>query len=358
MVTVRKRNGRYFVDYTAGGKRKRKSVGTSKPIAELLAKELEVKIAREESGLFTTDILIKDFLEKCNDYSKTAHRKNTYVRYREALDHFREFLKRIPGQKISSLTPEVFDKYKSFRSGKVKNGTINMELKIFKMFLNLAVRWDHLRHNPLSRVPFLPNIDRKIPRFYTIKEAKEIIKHTQEPYRDILLVLLYTGLRRNELRYLEVEDIDLDNRKIHVRAKKDFTPKTAERKIPIFDDILPILKKQIKTHKKGLLFPNAVGKVYDERRWWKVLQRVAERAGIANLDVHTFRHTFASWLIMNGTDLKTVGELLGHSDYQTTMIYSHLSDEHVKKSVSNLPSIMTSQGALSAHLPKQKRKPS
>ena len=61
--------------------------------------------------------------------------------------------------------------------------------------------------------------------------------------------------------------------------------------------------------------------------------------GIKNATLHTFRHTFASWLVMENIDLPTIAQLLGHSDIKTTMIYSHLAPDHVKKAVERLPGL-------------------
>ena len=71
----------------------------------------------------------------------------------------------------------------------------------------------------------------------------------------------------------------------------------------------------------------------------KYLKLLAQKTGIRNINIHTFRHTFASWLAMEGEDLITIAQLLGHSDIKTTMIYSHLAPDYVQRAVEKLPSL-------------------
>jgi site-specific recombinase XerD len=72
------------------------------------------------------------------------------------------------------------------------------------------------------------------------------------------------------------------------------------------------------------------------REKYTVLIQAAKRANVTDVTLHTFRHTFASWLVMEGIDINTVRELLGHSDIKTTMKYTHLAPEHVKRAVERL----------------------
>jgi integrase len=152
--------------------------------------------------------------------------------------------------------------------------------------------------------------------------------------------LLLTGMRKGELENLEGADVDFKRRKIMIRRKPFWQPKTGEREIPIGSQLLPILRRLDTANRKGLksnfVFPHKDGsrikvKLRDQ------LIKVAQAAGISDLSsIHALRHTFASQLVMNGVDLPTVQRLMGHTDIQTTMIYAHLAPDHLADAVDKL----------------------
>jgi len=150
-----------------------------------------------------------------------------------------------------------------------------------------------------------------------------------------------TGMRKAELENLEWSDIDLRRRKIRIRRKKTWRPKTGEREIPINEDLLSLFtrlkRENNKSIKSALVFPDKNGTRLGANRLRVRLIEIAEKAGIKNLtQIHALRHTFASHLVMKGVDLPTVQKLMGHSDIQTTMIYAHLAPDHLTDAVDRL----------------------
>jgi len=147
-------------------------------------------------------------------------------------------------------------------------------------------------------------------------------------------------MRKAELEYLEWVDIDFSRRKIKIRRKEDWQPKTGEREIPIGDALLALLRelkrKNAKSIKSNYVFCAPDGGRLRTKLREKLIQ-IATKAGIEDLTrVHTLRHTFASHLVMSGVDLPTVMKLMGHSDIQTTMIYAHLAPDHLADAVNKL----------------------
>lgn len=338
MATIYKRNKIWYIHYIYNGKRIRKSVGKSKRIAELALNDIELKLAQDHSGLFTKEITISKFFSEYENYIKVNLRPRTATRYFGTVKLLKDFLSHNSAiTRLSHVSPALLEKYKAWRSPQVKNATVNMELKVFKTMFNLAIKWNYLKTNPIKSVSFMPNINRKIPRFYTEREINIILNAAQQPYKDIFQVLLYSGMRRDEARFLQVSDIDFTQNRIIIKVKDIFTPKTAERTIPIHKNILSVLKRNITGKKTSdLVFPNRAGKPYEPRKWWKILCRIAKETNIPNATIHTFRHTCASWLVMSGVDLRTVQRILGHSDIKTTLIYSHLAEEHLDKSINKI----------------------
>jgi integrase len=145
-------------------------------------------------------------------------------------------------------------------------------------------------------------------------------------------------LRLGELLHLQWSDIDLERRKMAIRRKDFWIPKSGDREIPLNDGMIRLLKgmKPKKVLGQGFVFPGKDGgKMKTKLR--KELIRIATAASISDLTkVHSLRHTFASQLVMKGVDLPTVQRLLGHTDIQTTMIYSHLAPDHLVEAVNKL----------------------
>lgn len=360
MSRIFKRGKTWYLDLRVKGQRIRKRVGTSKKVAELALKDAEVKIARDEFGFSSRDISIDRLIEQFLEYNRTNHRETTVSRYRAVTDHFQRYLadKRPNVVAISQLTPEVIEGYKAFRrdewinpNGKkpsrdsarkgARTRTVNLELDGLKTMFNLAMRWGYLRENPVNQVKPLKADDREPARFLTLEECSKLLEAATAQLRDIYFVFLNTGMRKSELENLQWADIDLARRRILIRPKADWKPKTNGREIPMSDDIHDLLSdmrsKSKSTGPTDYVFP--VKSKGRSGNWLRTeLIRTARKAGITDLTkIHTLRHTFASHLVMQGVDLPTVGKLMGHSDIETTMIYAHLAPEHLEKAVARLP---------------------
>ncbi len=182
--------------------------------------------------------------------------------------------------------------------------------------------------------------DSKKPRFLTKEECRRLLENSPTALRNILYVFLNTGMRKAELENLEWSDVDFKRRKIKIQRKDFWTPKTGEREIPINQGTYDLLAKLMKENDTGLesdfVFPHRDGsRIKDKLR--EQLIKIAPKAKIEGLTkLHSLRHTYASHLVMNGVDLPTVQKLMGHSDIQTTMIYSHLAPDHLADAVEKL----------------------
>ena len=149
-------------------------------------------------------------------------------------------------------------------------------------------------------------------------------------------------MRKSELENLEWADIELDRRKIKVRRKDSWEPTTGEREIPLNQGIYDLLKSLKSRNDRGLksnfVFPHRDGGRIKEKLRLGLI-KAAEKAGIKDLTgLHSLRHTCASHLVMNGVDLPTVQKLMGHSNIETTMVYSHPAPDHLADAVEKLES--------------------
>lgn len=202
---------------------------------------------------------------------------------------------------------------------------------IRKMF-NLAVRWELRADNPASA--FLRNPEQPRERFLDLKEIAELSEVlNQHPNRrgvNIIRMLMLTGARRGEVLNARWEQFDLDN---GVWTKPAATTKQKRmHRVPISSAVVDLLKSIRPTVPKDCpwVFPgDAEGKPVQEiKRFW---DDVRTEAGIEDVRIHDLRHTFASLLVSGGASLPLIGQMLGHTQVQTTLRYAHLFDDPMRK---------------------------
>lgn len=210
--------------------------------------------------------------------------------------------------------------------------------------------------NPVRKVK-KPRKDNRRMRFLSPKEAKELLDALalrSQDIRDCAVLSLFSGLRAGEIHALTWGDVDLDNGTIFVRDPKNKNNRHAF----IAEEVREVLQRRMNGQPKtNLIFPAANGKV---RRWVSdTFARVVDELGYndsgeftLNTDgervpvkiqdarhrvvFHTLRHTFASWLVQNGTPLFTVAELMGHTDLEMTKRYSHLAPSSLREAALSL----------------------
>lgn len=199
-----------------------------------------------------------------------------------------------------------------------------------KSVLAYAVDRRWISHNPATGVP-LP-ADKSRLEYLTADEANQLISvinnaiSTSGPNiaLDIIRLLLYTGCRRSEIESLLWSEVDLHQRVLNLSKSK-----TGARKVPLNDHAIAILEAQSR-QTSPYVFPspsNASSHFKSLRRTWRRLRAQINRC---DCDLHSLRHTYATLLVSSGTDLFTIGKILGHRKNQTTSIYAHLVDEPVK----------------------------
>jgi integrase len=181
--------------------------------------------------------------------------------------------------------------------------------------------------NPVASVK-KPKLDNKVTEFLTAEEMERLLKVLAEwPCREtasFVLVGLFTGLRKSEIRKLRWEHIDLERKTLTIvdpKGKETTTIPISEQAIAVFSDI-PVNSEYV--------LPGPDGKM--KRTFRDPWYRIRETAGLpANIRFHGTRHNFASWLVSSGVDLYTVSKLLNHKDVKTSTRYSHLSDEALRR---------------------------
>jgi len=194
----------------------------------------------------------------------------------------------------------------------------------------------YIASNPTQDIKKIPPAKKKVPRFLTEDEIARLTSQCNPRLRDIITILLNTGLRWGELQNLEWNDIDWNEKMIHIRVKEHWSPKGDERRIPMNKPVQETLRSL--PNRSNWVFTTSTGNHVRQQGTWTAFKKACQRAKLENVTLHTLRHTFASHLVMAGVDLATVSKLLDHKDISTTMIYSHLSPDHLRQAVEKLSS--------------------
>jgi len=336
MATIRRIAKSWWIDYRIDGKRHRKRIGRSKRIAQLALADIEVKIAKRRAGFLVIDKKLSDYISQFISYVRVHSKPLTTKRYSQIIEHLSNFLNILedPPNRLSQITPPIIEQYKLYRLELVKPQTINFELTLLHRFFGYAMEMKYIQENPTQKIKKIRKPQRKAPRFLTREEIARLLSKASPNLNNIIRFLLNTGLRWGELRSLEWEDVDWNEKVIHIRIKEGWSPKGGERKVPMNDVVCIILRNVPK--KTNWVFTTKTGSQVRQQGTWSAFKLACRRAGIGDATLHSLRHTFASHLVMAGVDLATVSKLLGHKDISTTMIYSHLSPDHLQRAVERL----------------------
>jgi len=328
----------YWIDYYFEGRRIREKVGPWRRLAlEALAKR-KVEIAenkfldkRKEPPKIKFKDFAKEYDKWCQINNKGYAKKKTYINH----------LAEVFGDKyLSEITTWVIEKYKIERKKQnrkstntpIKHSTVNRELATLKHMFSKAIEWGFIKENPAKPVKLFKENNRRL-RFLSEEEINKLLSACHGYLKDIVIVALNTGMRRGEIFNLKWQDIDFELKLIHVADSKN----NESRDIPMNETLyktLKALKDKAEPGQQYVFINPRTSKPYDDVK--TSFKSALKRAAIENFTFHDLRHTFASHLVMNGVDLMTVKELLGHKDIKMTMRYSHLSPDHKRVAVKRL----------------------
>ena len=284
-----------------------------------------------------TDLLGEEFLNHLG--AGKNYSPQTLRAYRQSLAGFRAFK---PGAEWTSVTADhfrayLFDLMKKGRS----RATIRLQFAALRSFYNHLTERNAVSSNVLKLVS-LPKLEKKLPQFLTIPQvntlmekpkAREKLKQAT-PWmaaRDTAILELFysSGLRLAELASLDVRDIDRIGETVRVMGKG-----SRERIVPVGGLALEAISRYRSEAnvQSGPLFLNKSRKRLGHRSIWLLLKNYVREAGLpATLSPHKLRHSFATHLLDNGADLRSVQSLLGHVSLATTQIYTHVTTERLKR---------------------------
>ena len=182
-----------------------------------------------------------------------------------------------------------------------------------------------------------PKTARSLPTVLTRDEVKKMLESVKNQKHKLIISLLYSsGLRLSELINLKVGDLEFGEKIGWVRSGKG----NKDRMFLLSEKMIPDLKNHLRGMKNDdYIFQGWEGRI-SARAVQKVISVVAKKAGIEkNVHVHTLRHSFATHLLESGEDIRKIQELLGHTNLNTTQLYTHLTTEQLKKVKNPLDSL-------------------
>jgi len=265
---------------------------------------------------------------------------NTVNSYTRDLKKFKSFLKESNITNYTELKKEQVLDFLKFLHIDQSESSIARILSTLRSLYKFLVREEICRKNPWVQISN-PKKPKKMLEVLSIDEVERFLdsipSSTKLELRDkAMSELIYScGLRVSELINLRLQDIDFEEELIRFIGKGD-----KERITPVGRNGLLYLKKYIRTsrykieqeHKSDYVFLNKYGNKMTRQGFWKILKKYARRINLdKNIYPHIFRHSFATHMIQNGADLKTVQELLGHSSISTTEIYTSLNKSYIKE---------------------------
>jgi len=286
---------------------------------------------------------LEENLESFLDYLSIERglAQNTIISYRYDLIKYISFLKKKKINSFNQTNKVLINNYFVYLRGKdLEINSISRNLVAVKMFYRFLLMEGLIKEDTTSLIEF-PRVSKKLPHVLSLREINLLLDKANFTgklgLRDqAVLELFYaTGLRVSELIYLKINDLNMENRMLKCMGKG-----SKERIIPFGNKAYQYLSlyldkvrpKLVKNPDEDTLFLNSRGEGLSRQGVFYLVKLYAQKARIEKkVTPHTLRHTLATHLLENGADLRSVQEMLGHSDISTTQIYTHVSRKWVSE---------------------------
>ena len=256
----------------------------------------------------------KEYLQKLELKKYSNNTIRAYVRcFEQYLNHYKD----ADPNELNEL--QIKDYLSTLIKKKVSNSYINQSINAIKFYYEIVLDMPN-RFYDLER----PIKEQKLPKVISKKEVLEIIKNTANIKHKCIVELLYSaGLRRGELLNLKLTDIDSERMVIRIEGAKGNKDRYSLLSINVLEDLRAYFKQW---RPQKYLFEGPGGTPYSATSVEQVVKKSARKAGIyKKVCPHMLRHSFATHLLENGTDLRNIQVLLGHNSLKTTEIYAHVA---------------------------------
>lgn len=274
-----------------------------------------------------------DYLQNIKKYSD-----NTIINYEIDIDRYINYLKLNKIDIFKIEYKNVLD-YISYLKKNHKSTSINRSISSIRTYYNYLIKNNYTNSNPFKIINGMKK-EKKLPEYFKYNEYVELVNsidiNSNLGIRNkcIFEVLLCTGCRCNELVNIKLDDINLNEKEIKVLGKgnKERIVYLGSYAIESIEKYLSIRNEILGKKDNNYLFINHLGDKLTTRGIRDIIDKILlKSSNNMKITPHTFRHSFATMLLNEGCDLKSVQELLGHVSLSTTSIYTHVSNEELKR---------------------------
>lgn len=283
------------------------------------------------------DILFEKFIAFLKEEKQLS--KNTLNAYQHDISCYIEYIRQHKLDLLTGVHSDTIVDYidRLHREGRA-NSTISRNVASIRSFYKFLCGNQIIQNDPTIDVKPI-KVEKKQPEILTNDEVELLLEqpnaHDFKGIRDkaMLETLYATGMRVSELIALDSKDVNLRLAFIKCRNNK------SERIIPIYPAAVEAIRVycekvrpfMIKEDSESSLFVNCKGERMTRQGFWKIIKRYTEKAGIKkDITPHTLRHSFAIHLLENGADIKSISEMLGHSDVSSTQVYADMVKQRIK----------------------------
>lgn len=284
-----------------------------------------------------TDVILKFIDELKYEKNYSEHTTNGYLK---DLYEFLEYINNKGIKKFNNVTYQDLRLYINylFNQG-YSNKTISRSISSLRSFFKYLKKEELIDNNPCTLISN-PKLDKKLPKYLNFEETERLLNafniDTIEGIRDslILEILYSTGIRVSELVNIKCSDISLSNKTIIVNGKgsKQRIVYFGEKCLKKLELYMKKSYNELNVNNAEYLLLSKTGKKLNDRTVREIIDRASSIAGIKmKISPHVLRHTFATHMLSDGADLRTVQELLGHENLSTTQIYTHLTNEEIRR---------------------------
>ncbi|MGD8305600.1 MAG: tyrosine-type recombinase/integrase [Ignavibacteria bacterium] len=324
----------YQIVYFVNGKRTKISTRkTTKSEAIKVLKDFEAsfEVLPETKKIISLSKYQKEYIEYSKQSKSKSYLKSINLSFRQLIQVTGD----IPLQTISTRILDQFIISVYSRS----KGAAGLYYRTLKAAFSKAVVWEYISENPFKKIK-APKQVKSLPIFIKKEEFQKILNNTKYNFlKDLFITAFYTGMRLGELLNMQWSWIDLNQNLITVKNSSNFTTKTKkERIIPIHLKVKEVILNHYSAKDNSVyIFTNYYGIKLKEDFVSKQFKKAVRKAGLSeDIHFHSLRHSFASNLVQSGASLYVVKELLGHQDFKTTQIYSHLQKGNLLSAVNSL----------------------
>lgn len=284
---------------------------------------------------------MKDTINEFLDYItyEKKYSDNTELNYEIDLYRFDEYLKMNHKNYLKIKYEDVSNFIITLQKSGYKSTSINRTISTLRSFYTYLEKEKIISSNPFNLISNLKT-DKRLPNYFKYNEYLEMINTLSDSPLDIrnrliLELLLATGMRVSELSNIKMDTIDFNNNeiKVHGKGNKERIVFYGSYAKDALDNYLYNSRNILLNGKESVfLLVNNNGTPLTSRGIRLIIENIVKKASIhSKITPHTFRHTFATMLLNEGCNIKSVQELLGHASLNTTGIYTHLTNEEVRK---------------------------